>query len=93
MQQRIPDLNYIQQLPLAKTAEEVLSDTLQIRSSWVGSAVANQSTFSDEVSRNNYVIGVNGRGSLQITPGEFNELLSSMLGVARLRAGFEPTEK
>ncbi len=92
----IPDLDYINKLPFAKSAEADPKETngkMFIRSGWAGNAVANESRYPDNPSSNNFVVGVNGRGSLQIAPKEFDELLSSMLAVARLRAGFEPSEK
>lgn len=92
----MPDLGYIQKLPFAKSATATTGETgksMLIASGWCGNAVANQSTFPENPGSNNFVIGVNGRGSLQIAPNEFDELLSSMLAVARLRAGFDPSEK
>ena len=92
----LPNLNFMQSLPVAKSGHEKLGEPgkrMEITSGWVGNAVANQSVFPDNPRSDNFVVGVNGRGSLQIAPNEFDELLSSMLAVARVRAGFEPTEK
>ncbi|USM11557.1 hypothetical protein vBCbaSRXM_112 [Citromicrobium phage vB_CbaS-RXM] len=95
-QKPIPDLNYLQKLPVARSGSDTAGQpgkSMFITSGWVGRAVANRSQFPENPDSNNYVIGVNGRGSLQIAENEFDELLSSMLAVARVRAGFEPTEK
>jgi hypothetical protein len=92
----IPDFTYLSNLPEAKSAKQDVGQPgkpMQIASAWVGQAVANESIFPNNTNSNNYVVGVNGRGSLQISPSDFDELLSVMLAVARIRAGFPPTEK
>lgn len=60
-------------------------------SAWAptGRAVANHTAFENGAIT--CVVGVNGRGSLQITEGEFDELLAAMNEVERVRKGGEPT--
>ena len=66
-------------------------DTMTMISSWApeGLAVANLTSFPGGAVT--CVVGVRGRGSLQLTEGEFDELLGCLNEIDRVRKGGTPT--
>lgn len=68
------------------------TDRMTMISAWVlgnGRAVVNHTTFPD--GNITCVVGVHGRGSLQVTESEFDELLGCLVEIDRVRKGGTPT--